>query len=96
MKIFVVEPEKKPYLKDIENTLSAMQKEVVGYIEPIHLFNDGSVIICNADGKFSDLPFNRALRYSPSEEVKDVLVGTVFCVGINGDEFCSISDEAVK
>lgn len=96
MRILVVEPGKKPYLKDIENTLSAMQREVGGYIEPVYLYDDGSVIICNADGKLSGLPFNRALRSPASNKVKDVLVGTFFVVGTNGEEFDSISDAAVE
>ena len=35
MKILVVEPEKEPYVKEIENELSDMQKVVGGLIEPI-------------------------------------------------------------
>ena len=36
IEILVVEPEKKPYVKKIDNSLQAMQEIIGGYIEPIY------------------------------------------------------------
>ena len=34
MTVLVIEPEKKPYVKDISSGLASLQKEVGGYIQP--------------------------------------------------------------
>lgn len=34
--VIVVEPSKKPYVKEIENTLKSLQHEVDGYIQAVY------------------------------------------------------------
>ena len=96
MKILVIEPMKAPKVKEIENTLEAMQEEVGGYIEAIYPFEEPAALICNEEGKINGLPLNRALR-DEDEQIYDVICGTFFLCAAPPDEenFCSLSDEQI-
>lgn len=63
MKILVVEPAKRPYVKEIDHTLEEMQKVVGGSIQALYPFEDLVGLICNDEAKILPgfLP-NRALR----------------------------------
>ena len=53
--VLIVEPNKLPYEKTIENTLEAKQEIVGGLIECTGLLKDSEVsIICNEEGKYLD------------------------------------------
>lgn len=45
--VLVVEPEKKPYVKEISSGLSSLQKEVGGYIQAVYPYEEPVAIICN-------------------------------------------------
>ena len=81
IEILVVEPEKKLYVKMIENSLKAMQEVVGGYIESIYL--DDAAIVVNEEGKVNNLSLNRSL-YDDNDERFDVIAGTFFV--------CSLGD----
>ena len=53
MRILVVEPEHRPELRKIDDSLTVMQN-IVG--------DDSVVLVCNEEGKFMNLQANRALR----------------------------------
>jgi len=93
IKVLVVEPQKQPYVKQIENSLEAMQSVVGGFIEshPADLTGaDPDVdLIVNEEGKLTGLPFNRELR-GLDGEVYDIVAGTFF-VSRKDDEGESIS-----
>ena len=86
--ILVIKQDEKPIRKTIPNTLEAKQHEVDGYIEPFGLKN-GATIYCNEEGKLLGLPRNCRLCGCD-------FVGTLIIVGIDKDEFCSLSDEVIK
>ena len=44
--VLVVEPEKKPYVKDIDPGLRSLQKEVGGFIEAVYPFEGGTQSLC--------------------------------------------------
>lgn len=81
IKIVVVEPNRKPYRKDIPNTLEAMQDIVGGWIENVTIgeTEKGARIglVVNEEGKLIDLPFNRRIVHF------DILVGTFFITAYN-------------
>ncbi len=52
MNVLVVEPMKKPYMKDIDSGLHSLQKEVGGYIEAIYPYEDLVGLVCNEEGKW--------------------------------------------
>lgn len=95
MKVLVVEPEKEPYVKEINSDLSSLQKEVGGYIEAVYPFEDPVAIICNEEGKLDGLPLNRALR-DEDGHVYDIIAGTFLIAGLSEDNFCSLDDAQIE
>ena len=98
MKILVVEPLTKPYIKEIDGSLESMQKIVGGLIQAIYPFDDPEVaLVCNDEGKIIGLPFNRALR-DDAGEIYDVIAGTFFLcqAPADSDSFESLTDEQIK
>ncbi len=89
MNVLVVEPMKKPYLKDIDSGLSSLQHEVGGYIEAIYPYEDLVGIVCNEEGKLERLPLNRAI-YDDNDEMTDIIAGTFLIVGLSEDNFADL------
>ena len=86
LKIVVVEPGREPYVSEMRRGLKPAQDVVGGYIE--HVYNgDGTINVCNEEGKLNGLEGNRRIA-------GDVLVGTFFVVGDSGDgDYRSLTDE---
>ncbi len=84
--MLLVEPKKNPRIMEIENTLEAMQKTVGGYIEMINM-DHGDVIVVNEEGKLIGLEGNRKLG-------GDILTGSFFIAGTNGEDLASLSKES--
>lgn len=83
------EPGKDPVLTAVENTLSALQEAVDGYIETVTMADD-FVVICNEEGCLQSLPYNCTL-------LGDIdLYGTILIAGMKDDEFTDVSIMAVK
>lgn len=79
MKVIVKRPEEQyGEIREIENTLEALQKIVGGWIECV--YNNGSCIICNEEGKLQGLAPNIWFK-------GDILVGTIIVCGIKGEDF---------
>ena len=93
--VLVVEPGRVPYVKEIDSGLKSLQSEVGGWIEAIYPFEEEVALICNEEGKLSDLPLNRALMDSDGE-IYDIIAGTFLVVGLGEENFCSLSDEYIK
>lgn len=75
----------KPVVRDIPNSLAAMQKEVGGYIEVVSL-SKRIKLICNEEGCLLGLPTNFELFGS-------AIVGNVFFCAVDesGEDFVSLS-----
>lgn len=97
MQVVIVEPKKKPTAQDIDDGLEAMQKIVGGTIQAIYPFEEAIALICNDEGKFLNLPLNRALRDSTGC-VYDIVAGTFFlCAApVDSDRFECLTDEQVQ
>ena len=97
MKILVVKPLMPPVVKEIEDTLDAMQKEVDGYIEALYPFEENVALICNEEGKLHGLPLNRALR-DEDGKIYDIIAGTFFLCAAPPDQenFASLSDDEIE
>jgi hypothetical protein len=84
IQVVVVEPNKKPYKMEIENTLESMQEIVKGYIEivPFGKTEKGGslAITLNEEGKLVNLPMNRIIV---GRGGSDILVGTFFITAYN-------------
>lgn len=90
--VLVVEPQKAPYMKEIESSLESLQKEVGGYIESTYPWVDPVALIVNEEGKLEGLPYNRALR-DEDGDVYDVVAGTFMIVGLGEEDFSSLDEK---
>lgn len=88
IRVLIVEPNKEPYVKEIENTLEEKQKIVGGLIGFLELEYNVD-LICNEEGKFLNLEFNRVIT-------NDVIVGTFIIAGQNKGETISLSRKQIK
>lgn len=87
--VVMVEPHKEPYVTEIKDELSALQKAVGGYIEVVGN-GDDTFIICNEEGKLKGLEGNRRIRDGMS-----IIAGTFFVVGEDGENFRSLTESEV-
>lgn len=96
MCVLVVEPERRPEVREIDDSLKAMQEIVGGLIQPICL-EDSVVLVCNDEGKFMDLPANRGLR-DKNGQIYDIVFGTFFLCGAPADydHFTSLTPEQIE
>lgn len=92
MTVLVVEPEKVPYVKEIDPGLQSLQSEVEGWIQAVYPFDDPVALICNEEGKLMGLPLNRALR-DDKGQIYDVVAGMFLLTGLSEDNFASLSPE---
>lgn len=88
MKVIIKVPGQRPRETEIENSLSALQQAVGGYIETVTLAED-CCIICNEEGRLQGLPYN--LTFCGVS-----FVGTILFVGVAGDEFADLSERKIN
>ena len=89
MRVVYVEPNKPPYVAEIEDTLEGKQKAVQGYIEPVYIENDGTCLIGNEEAKLIGMEGNR--RIGPSS----IIAGPFFVCGTTVEDFRGLTDEEV-
>ena len=97
MQVVIVEPEKKPVVQNIDDTLTSMQQIVGGTIQAVYPFEEPVALICNDEGKLLNLPLNRALRDS-NGAIYDIVAGTFFlCAApVYSDRFECLTDEQAQ
>ena len=82
IKVLIKEPWKKAVMKEIPNTLEALQKIVGGFIELVTISTDVSAVV-NEEGLINGLKYNVSIG-------GHALFGTVILLGIDGEDFCSL------
>lgn len=85
LRVLMVEPHKAPYEAKIRDDLTDLQKAVGGYIEIVSN-NDGTLIVCNEEGKLNGMEGNRRIE-------SDVIAGPFFVVGEQGEDFRSLTED---
>lgn len=95
IKVLVVEPMQPCRVQEISTGLESMQAIVGGYIEEVTPFTDPVAIVCNEQGKMQGLPFNRPLVDRHGLPY-DVLCGTFFIAGVEGEHFISLTEEQIQ
>lgn len=97
MQILVVEPERRPEVREIDDSLKTMQQIVGGYIQAIYPFEDPVALVCNDEGKLMNLPTNRGLR-NKDGQMYDIVFGTFFLCGApaDSDHFISLTTEQIE
>ena len=96
MRVLVVEPERRPEMREIDDSLKAMQEIVGGLIQSIYL-GDSVALVCNDEGKMINLPMNRGLR-DKDGQIYDIVSGTFFLCGApaDSDHFTSLTPEQIE
>lgn len=88
IRVLYVEPHKAPYVAEIENDITGMQRAVQGLIE--HIYNDdGTIIVINDECKINGMEGNRRTE-------NDVIAGPFFIAGDTGEDLCSLTDEQIE
>ena len=95
MAVLVVEPMKKPYVKEIDSGLKSLQHEVGGYIQAVYPWDEPCAIVCDEEAKLNGKEWNRALR-DESGDIYDVVAGTFLIVGLGEDDFVSLTEEYIQ
>lgn len=96
MRIIKLEVGKEAYIKDIDeaDSLSAMQAEVGGLIEPIYP-EEGIVVIVNEEGLINGSKLNRTIKNGEGAIIA-VAGGDCFICGDTGEDFVSIPDDKIE
>ena len=89
MRVVYVEPNKPPYVADVEHTLEGEQKAVCGLIECVYN-DDDTVIVCNDEAKLIGMEGNRRLG-----DGSTIIAGPFFVCGTTEYSFKSLTDEEV-
>lgn len=97
MKVLKIYPNMPPLLREVDNTLAALQNEVGGYIETVSL-PGGTVIICNEEGALKGFVHNRALvfKFENGGSYQVDILGNFIICGTDGDEFRGLSGQEIK
>lgn len=85
LKIVMVEPGKPAYAAEIPNRLHAEQQAVGGLIDLVYM-GDGTILVCNDEGKLIGMEGNRRLDNGT------IIAGPFFIVGDDGENFRSLTD----
>ena len=94
--VLVVEPMRKPQVREITGDLGSMQAVVGGAIELVYPFPEDPVaLICHEEGKLIGLPPNRFLRLKNGQPY-DVICGTFFLAGVEEDRLVSLRREQLE
>ena len=92
MNVLIVEPDKAPYMKEIDNDLKTLQEVVGGLIQVTYPYEDLVGIICNEECKINGLQLNRAI-YDGENNITDIIAGTFIVAELTDDDFCGLSPE---
>lgn len=98
MRILVIEPKKRPYVKEIDGSDEALRKIIKGDLQIRTPFIDDIRIhlVCDEWGKIKKLPINRVL-FARTGEINDIVSGT-FCLYNTSTEGnrIDLTDEQIK
>ncbi len=89
-RVVVVEPGKPAYEKQIGTDYRDLCKEVRGYIECVSYHGDGTLIVCNEEGKLLGMEGNRRFHNG------SVIAGPFVVIGTAGEDFRSLTDREVQ
>ncbi len=95
MRILVIEPGRKPEVREIDGELKTMQGIVGGLIQALYPFEDAVALVVNDEGKILGLPMNRGVR-DENGKLYDIICGTFFICGLGEDNFASLTDEQIQ
>ena len=93
--VLVIEPMKKPYIKEIDAGLRSLQQEVGGYIQVVYPWAEPCAIVCDDEAKLKGSEWNRALR-DEDGHIYDIVAGTFLIIGLSSNNFASLTEEYIQ
>ena len=90
MKVVMVEPGQYARIEELDTGLESLQKAVGGLIDCAYPWQEKVCIVCNDEGLINGMPLNRDV------EDYQLIAGPFFVCGIEGEDFCSLTDEQAK
>ena len=88
LRVLMVEPHESPHELFITDQLDDLQETVGGLIEVIGN-GDGTLLVCNDEAKLNGMDGNRRID-------GDVIAGSFFVVGEDGENFRSLTNEEMQ
>ena len=97
IRVILCKPNERAQVVEIGESLEAMQMAVGGWIEEYMPFEDEVAIVCNEEGKVSQLPLNRAIT-DEDGQLLDIIAGDFFIAyaPYNSERFLSMPPELEK
>ena len=94
IRVILCKPNERAKVVEIGESLEAMQTAVGGWIEEYMPFEDEVAIVCNEEGKVSQLPLNRAIT-DEDGQLLDIIAGDFFIAyaPYNSERFLSMPPE---
>lgn len=95
IKVLVVEPQKEPYVKEIDKSFVIEQKIIGGWTDSLTLAMDNVAALLVGNGKYNI--FNRVMCNQTGRPI-EILCGTILLCheSSNGKEYGSLSDELIE
>ena len=95
IEVLLVQPGQYAKMTTIGSDLKSMQDVVGGSIQEAFFFRNPVSLVCNEEGKINGMPLNRAIRDDVGNVV-DIVAGTFFICGAEGESFSSLPEEFRK
>lgn len=86
LRVLMVEPHAAPYEMFITDQLDDLQETVGGLIE---IIGNGTLLVCNEEARLNGMDGNRRID-------GDIIAGSFFVVGEDGENFRSLTDEEMQ
>ena len=95
IKVIKVEPRKEPEVVMLKNEYKDLSAAVDGLIQVVYPYSDKVGLMLNDEGKLLGMEPNRSLK-DEDGNIYDVIAGTFYVVGLDEENFGSLSDELIE
>lgn len=95
IKVIKVEPRKEPEVVMLKNEYKDLSAAVGGLIQVVYPYSDKVGLMLNDEGKLLGMEPNRSLK-DEDGNIYDVIAGTFYVVGLDEENFGSLSDELIE
>lgn len=95
IKVIKVEPRKEPEVVMLNNEYKDLSAAVGGLIQVVYPYSDKVGLMMNDEGKLLGMEPNRSLK-DEDGNIYDVIAGTFYVVGLDEEDFGSLSEELIE
>lgn len=95
IKVIKVEPRKEPEVVMLKNEYKDLSVAVGGLIQVVYPYSDKVGLMLNDEGKLLGMEPNRSLK-DEDGNTYDIIAGTFYVVGLDEENFGSLSDELIE